>query len=118
MNQFKFVLLDLYTNLVWGRSIIGISQDGICMQVGGIASYFASADYQDKDLKEYQFSDNDTKLNFLIGFDYNFMNNMSMNLEYQSLLGSTKSKEITNSEITHQQELPRFVTFRFGYNFD
>ena len=85
---------------------------------GGIASYFASADYQDKDLKEYQFSDNDTKLIFLIGFDYNFMNNMSMNLEYQSLLGSTKSKEITNSEITHQQELPRFVTFRFGYNFD
>ena len=33
MNQFKFVLLDLYTNLVWGLSIIGISQDGICMQV-------------------------------------------------------------------------------------
>ena len=85
---------------------------------GCIASYFASADYQDKDLKEYQFSDNDTKLIFLIGFDYNFMNNMSMNLEYQSLLGSTKSKEITNSEITHQQELPRFVTFRFGYNFN
>ena len=36
---------------------------------GGIASYFASADYQDKDLKEYQFSDSDTKLFFLIGFD-------------------------------------------------
>ena len=85
---------------------------------GGIAGYFASADYQDRDLKEYQFSDNDTKLIFLIGFDYNFMNNMSMNLEYQSLIGSTKSKEIRNSEITHQQELPRFVTFRFGYNFD
>ena len=67
---------------------------------------------------EYQFSDSDTKLIFLIGFDFNFMNNMSMNLEYQSLLGSTKSKEITNSEIIHKQELPRFVTFRFGYNFD
>ena len=34
MNQFKFVRLDLYTNLVWGLRIIGISQDGICMQVG------------------------------------------------------------------------------------
>ena len=51
-------------------------------------------------MKEYQFSDNDTKLIFLIGFDSKFMNNMSMNLEYQSFLGSTKSKEITNSEIS------------------
>ena len=33
MNQFKFVLLDLYTNLVWGLRIIGILQDGIYMQV-------------------------------------------------------------------------------------
>ena len=33
MNQYKLVLLDLYTNLAWGLRIIGILQDGICMQV-------------------------------------------------------------------------------------
>ena len=55
---------------------------------------------------------------WLMGFDYNFMNNMSINLEYNSLLRDNKEVQITNNSSKHQINNHNGLLIRYGYNFD
>ena len=83
---------------------------------GGISNYNYNSKYADLLGTNYEMSFSRTDLNGMIGFDKNFMNNISINVETIVPYTSNLKVEYSNNPNIHKLEAPYFVFIRIGYN--
>jgi hypothetical protein len=83
---------------------------------GGITNYTYSSNFQDSSGINYELNSSKTGSHINLGFDYNYMNNFSINFEMLLIFVSDHEVSFTNNPNKHTTDGPTFFRIGMGYN--